>query len=148
MTKYIALSRITPFVELLNKWLLINAFFMSQFSYCPLFRMCHRSIKNNIKDRFWKFEELREKDDSITIHKWNFCFLTVEMFKVSKGIIPPIVNEIFNRNEGKIYNLRNPSDFNLPNQWKECLVNWKLYHIYVLKYGKFFHLKLKKLTLC
>ena len=36
------------------------------------------------------------------------------MLKVIKGISTPILNELFDRNEGNNYNLRNPFDFSLP----------------------------------
>ena len=41
-------------------------------------------------------------------------FLATEMFKGTTCISPPIVNELFNSNEGNNYNLRDPSDRSLP----------------------------------
>lgn len=46
-----ALFRITPFMELPKRWLLMNTFFMSQYSYCPVVWMCLRRIKNNTINR-------------------------------------------------------------------------------------------------
>ena len=44
-----ALSRVTPFMNLSKKKMLMNSFFKSQFSYCPLVWMCHsRTINNKI----------------------------------------------------------------------------------------------------
>lgn len=74
-----------------------------------------RIIQN---DKLFTFEELLGKDNFITIRKLNLHFPDMEMFKVIKGNSPPIANELFNRNEGNNYNLRNPS---------KCLVDWKLY---------------------
>ena len=42
-----ALSRIAPSMDFNKKCLLVNAFFMSQFSYCHLIWMCHNRTKNN-----------------------------------------------------------------------------------------------------
>ena len=36
-----ALSRVTPYMDLSKRCLLLNAFFISQFSYCPLVWMFH-----------------------------------------------------------------------------------------------------------
>ena len=47
--KISALARVTPFMGLSKRKLLINAFFTSQFSYCPLIWMCH-SRNNNDND--------------------------------------------------------------------------------------------------
>ena len=44
--KLSALSRITPYIDITEKRFLLNAFFMSQFSYCPLAYMGHRRSKN------------------------------------------------------------------------------------------------------
>ena len=42
-------SRITPFMNLTKRKLLMNLFFTSQFNYCPLVWMCHnRTIDNKI----------------------------------------------------------------------------------------------------
>ena len=43
------MSRVTPFMNLSKKKMLMNSFFKSQFSYCPLVWMCHsRTINNKI----------------------------------------------------------------------------------------------------
>ena len=117
------------FMVLSNKRLFINIFFMSQYSYCALVWMCHGRIKNKMinrlhvrclgnihNDKCSTSEELREKkkDNSVTMHLQNMRFLANEIFKVIKGISPPIVNELFNPNVENIHNLRNISDFSLP----------------------------------
>ena len=57
------------------------------------------------------------------MHKSNLPFLAIELFKDIKGNSPPILNELFNRNERNNYNLRNHSDFSLPKVfgWLETL---------------------------
>ena len=43
------LSRITPYMNIAKRKLLMNSFFISQFNYCPLIWMCHsRTINNKI----------------------------------------------------------------------------------------------------
>ena len=43
-----ALARVTPFMNLSKRRLLMNSFFKTQFNYCPLIWMCH-SRENNRK---------------------------------------------------------------------------------------------------
>ena len=42
-----ALSRIAPYMNFSKRRILMNAFFKSQFSYCPLVWMCHSRANNN-----------------------------------------------------------------------------------------------------
>ena len=46
-SKISALSRLTPYMDFRKKRLLMNAFFNSQFSYCPLIWMFHSRKLNN-----------------------------------------------------------------------------------------------------
>ena len=45
--KLSALSRVTPYMDLPKRRLLLNAFFIFQFSYYPLVCMCHNCTKKN-----------------------------------------------------------------------------------------------------
>ena len=49
------LSRITPYMNLTKRKLLMNSFFTSHFHYCPLVWMCHHRTINN------KINRLHEK---------------------------------------------------------------------------------------
>ena len=42
-----ALARVTPYMGVAKKRILMNAFFTSQFSYCPLVWMCYSHTNNN-----------------------------------------------------------------------------------------------------
>ena len=46
-----ALSRVVTYMSLSKKKILVNSFFNSQFSYCPLVWMLHSSIMNNKTNR-------------------------------------------------------------------------------------------------
>ena len=90
-----ALSRIVPYRSLCKKKILMNSFFNSQFSYCPLIWMFHSRIMNNKTNRLHErcmrlihedktssFEELLEQDKSASIPTRNLQILATEMFKV------------------------------------------------------------------
>ena len=99
------LSRITPFMNIAKRKLLMNSFFISQFNYCPLIWMCHsRTINNKINslherclriiynDYRSSFEYLLDRDKGVTIHLKNVRTLAIEMFKVSKNLSPQLVS--------------------------------------------------------
>ena len=94
----------------------MNAFFNSQFNYCPLVWICcNRSLNNKINrlherclrivynDKKSNFNEVLVKDSSISIHHQNLQKLTVEMFKASRGLGLDIVNELFQLGEQITY---------------------------------------------
>ena len=114
-----ALARITPYKDLNKKRFLLNAFFMSQFSYCQLVWMCHNHTKNNkinrlherclslmYNDKKSSFEQLLEIDSSVSVHDRNLRALATEMYKMYHGISPTIMNEIFTLRHQNQYNLR------------------------------------------
>ena len=118
-----ALARLTPYMELGKRRMLMNAFFNSQFNYCPVIWMCHsRALNNKINrlherclriiynDKTSTFKELLEKDNSVSIHYRNIQALAIEMYKVANGMSPEIMNEIFQLREKSHYNLRYTSE--------------------------------------
>ena len=122
-----ALARISPYMDIPKKRMLFNAFFKSQFSYCPLTWMCHsRRLNNKINilherclriiytDKQSSFEELLKKDKSVSIHHQNIRSLAIEMYKVSKGLAPDIFTNIFKIRDNVSYDLRHLSDFEVP----------------------------------
>ena len=87
---------------------IMNAFVESQFGYCPLTWMFHsRGLNNKInriheralrityKDKSSTFQELLEKDSSVSIHHQNIQKLAIEIYKVLHEFPPPILNDIF-----------------------------------------------------
>ena len=87
-----ALSRIASYMDISKRCILMNAFFNSQFSYCPLVCMCH-SCANNGKinrlhdrclriiysDKQSSFETLSQKDGSVSVQNRNLQALATEM---------------------------------------------------------------------
>ena len=123
-----ALSRITPYMDLNKRKIAVNAFFSSQFNYCPLIWMCHNSTYNNkinrlherclrliYNDKHSSFEELLEKDNSVSIHHKNLHVLATEMFKVKLKSTPEIMQDVFPLKEQGHYNLRNQTNFEIPH---------------------------------
>ena len=85
----------------------MKAFVESQFGYCPLIWMFHsRGLNNKInriheralrityKDKSSTFQELLEKDNSVSIHHRNIQKLAIEIYKVMHGFSPPILNDM------------------------------------------------------
>ena len=106
-------SRLTPYIAIPQRRLLLNVLYMSQFSYCLLLWMCHRCSKNpkiNPLNEFylrliyydknlWKVVGWRWY---VTIHKQNLYFLAIELFKAAKNSAPTIFYEMFHKNEQNI----------------------------------------------
>ena len=117
--KISALARVTYFMGLSKRKLLMNAFFTSQFSYCPLIWMCH-SRSNNRKinmlherclriiynDQQSSFTELLNKDNSVSIHIRNIQRLAIEIFSFYNGLSPPLMNNIFKLEAENPYHLK------------------------------------------
>ena len=58
-------------------------------------------------------EQLLENDNSVSIHHRNIQTLATEMYKVTTGLSPEIMNEIFQIREESCYNLRYTSQFTI-----------------------------------
>ena len=118
-----ALARVAP------TWIYKKENF-SQFSYCLLVWMGHsRTLNNKINrllERFLRliynnkqltFEELLEKDDSVSIHIGNLQALVIQMCKVVSGGSTEIMKEIFRicEESGKFSLKRHRKSFILGN---------------------------------
>ena len=102
----------------------MNSFCALQFNYCLLIWMCHhRSINNKINrlhERCLRivysvssFEDMLDKNRSVSVHVKNIKTLAIAMFKVSNKLTVPLMNEIFVKRNNP-YNLRKPSEFVRP----------------------------------
>ena len=118
---------IVPYLDFDKKRLLLNSFFISQFNYCRLTWMCH-NCTNNSKinrlydrylrliyfDRKYSFEELLEKDNSVSIHYINLRVLAVEMYNAYLCSSKVLMSESFPLKQETQYRLRNLSGFYIP----------------------------------
>ena len=73
-----------------------------------LHERCLRIIDNDKESSFIK---LLEKYNSVSIHQRNLQILAIEMFKVSNGLSPVLMNDIFKLRGEQTYNLRKLSQF-------------------------------------
>ena len=59
------------------------------------------------------FEDLLDKDGSVSVHVKNIKTIAIKMFKVSNKLTVPLMNKIFVK-RNNAYNLRKPSEFVRP----------------------------------
>ena len=116
-----ALARISPYLDVPKRKILMKSFITSQFNYCPIVWMyCqHKSnhLINRIHERALRianndyssdFNLLLDKDNSVTIHHRNIQALTLEIYKSVHNLNPPFMKEIFCSKQQN-YSLRNQS---------------------------------------
>ena len=86
--------------------------------------MCHCRVNNNkinrLHERFLlidhndkqsSFNELLEKDGSVSLYMRNIQILATEMYKLINNLSPPIMNRVFKLNSDSGYSLRQISQF-------------------------------------
>ena len=116
-----ALARLSNFMSIRQRKIIMNAFINSQFSYCPLIWMFHNrttnSLINNIHERALRivyqdntssFSQLLETSGSTSIHHKNLQVLATEIYKALNHLSSPLMSDLFKIKETK-YNLRNKS---------------------------------------
>ena len=121
--KLYALSRMSSYMGLGQRRLIMKSFINSQFGYCPLIWMNHsRALNNKInriheralrlvyRDKKSTFDELLTKDNSVKVHIKNLQVVVTEMFRVKNKESPEIMNRVFPIAEQN-YNLRNNCNF-------------------------------------
>ena len=97
--KICALFKKAPYMDFPKRKQIMNAFFKSQFSYSPSTWMMHsRKLNNKINrlhqrclrvtynDVLSSFEELLERDNSVSVHNRNVQCLAIELYKAFNGI--------------------------------------------------------------
>ena len=86
-------------MELRKNGILMNAFFTRQFNYCPAIWMCHScSLNNKINGfqriihnhKFLNFEELLNKNNSVSNHHKNMPALAIQISNLADGFSPEI----------------------------------------------------------
>ena len=58
-------------------------------------RIHERALRITYNDKSSSFQNLLEKDNSVTIHHRNIKILATETYKFLQGFFPPLMNEIF-----------------------------------------------------
>ena len=124
-----ALARVTPYMNMSKKRILMNVFFGLQFkNYCPLISMCHSRkhyhVSNRLhgkglsiiyNDKTSSYEEL-SKDSFISVHDKNLQKPVIETYEVVNRLCPEIINEVFQFQIRSTHNnLRNNSTFRIPS---------------------------------
>ena len=122
-----ALTRLSSFMSLEKRRLIMKAFVNSQFGYCPLIWMFHnRTLNNRInriheralrivyRDKTSNFTELLQKDNAVIVHQRNLQVLATEVYKVKMGLAPQLVKELFPVST-YAYNVRSAYEFKLEN---------------------------------
>ena len=110
-SKLKALARIAPQMDIGKRKILMYAFFNAQFSYCPLTWMFHsRKLNNKINKLHERclrivynnntpsYEDLLEKDSSVSIHIQNLQTLAIELYKVVNAFSPDLMKDVFTFN--------------------------------------------------
>ena len=105
----------------------MRTFIESQINYCPLVWMFHnRTLNNKIsklheralrivyRNNELSFQELLDKDNSVTVHQRNLRKLAMEMFKVKHNLSPLPMQELFAEHTNT-YDLRNKRSVELPS---------------------------------
>ena len=113
-----ALARVTPYMVIAKKRILMNAFLTLEFSYCSLVWMCYSRTNNSKINRLNErclrivynnkqssFNELLEKDGSVSIHMRNIQIVATEMYKRINNLSPPIMNRVFKLNSDSLKTL-------------------------------------------
>ena len=118
------LARVTPYIRIPKKRTLMNAFFTSQFSYCPLVWMFHSRTNNSKTNRLHErclglvynvklssFNELLEIDGPVSISMRNIQIRATKFNKLINNLSPTIMNAVFLLNSDIRYNFRQVSQF-------------------------------------
>ena len=129
-----ALARISNYLSEDKLRILMKTFIQSQFNYCPLVWMFHnrtlnkkinklheRALRIVYKNDKLTFQELLQKDDSVTIHQKNLQKLATEMFRIKNNLSPLPMQELFTE---KIH------QHNLRHQR-----SWETFNLRTVKYG-------------
>ena len=112
----------------------METFIQSQFNYCPLVWMFHNRTLNHKINKLHEralrivyrndnltFQELLDKDNSVTIHYQNLQRLSIEMYKIKNNLSPLPMQELFTE-KVHIHDLRNKR-------------SWESHNVRTVKYG-------------
>ena len=102
------LARVSYYINEDKRRIIFNSYFLSQFNYCPFIWVNHNKSINKKISNFYEralrliycdhssnFQELLQRDNSMTTHQKNIQALAIMMYKVLNNIAPAIVSELF-----------------------------------------------------
>ena len=102
--KFHAITKVTPYMNISKRRIIINALLKSQLSYYSLVWMCYNCVNHNKINRLHErclrkiysdntslLKALLERGRSVFIHNRNLQLLDIKMYKASKGLSPPII---------------------------------------------------------
>ena len=114
-----ALCRVTGYMSLEKRRIVMKTFVESQFNYCPLIWMLHsRTLNNKINclheralrivysDYKSSFNTLLEKNGYSSVHHRNIQCLAIEIYNFFHGFSPAIMGYIIKFNRPPTYNLK------------------------------------------
>ena len=84
-------------------------------------KLHERALRIVYKNDELSFQELLDKDNSLTIHDRNLQRLAIEMYKINNHLSPSPMQDLFTEKDNT-YNLRN----------KRC---WESYNVRTVRYG-------------
>ena len=101
--KISALSRIAPYMDLRKRKQWMNTFIYSPWTWMmhsrklnsKINRLHERCLRVTYNDGLCSFEELLERDSSVSVHNRNIQCLAVELYKVFIDICPDIMKDVF-----------------------------------------------------
>ena len=123
-----ALTRIANYINPAQRRVIMKAFIISQFGYCPLVWTFHsRGINNRINrlheralrlahnDYDTSFQDLLIKDKYVTIHQRNLQVFAILLYIIINNEAPEIVRKIFYSYYQPHYNLSQNFEFQIVN---------------------------------
>ena len=119
------MRRVRPFLSDAKTKLLVNAYILSPFNYCPLIwmfcgkegdrliRQCHfRALKSLTKSNK-SYCDLLLECNTVDIHRRNLNLMLVEVFKSLNGLGPEIMQNMFTKKQPS-YQLQSGSVVEVP----------------------------------
>ena len=74
-------------------------------------RLHERCLRIVHSDNQSAFEELLEKDNTVSVHQRNFQFLATELYKVLNSLSPDLMKDVFPLSDNSGYSARNKRTF-------------------------------------
>ena len=150
--KLFVLARLSRYMTLTQRRVLMKFFIENQFACCPLVWMFHdrvlnskinhlqeRSLKIVYIDSISSFDELLQKDHSFTIHDRKIECLAIELSKIKGNLSNEIISSVFPPRLIK-YNLQIQSDF-FRNSVNSSKYGLNSINFLLQRFGKWFQWK-------